>query len=331
MASLFIKDNLITEFGEYYLKRGQNKNRLITALVQPSVTLNRYGRRITTQETRYEMANYDFGKVIQPFKKEFTPISSIKFYPNIINLEEMKVDVSMFPHDIEAGYLGFLAGDTTRSMTEWPIIRWLLEEYIAKQIEKDREMSLTYLGKKVPGSTQTEHCMDGIKEKLIKGATADYKINAVTTGALNESMIFNQIEEFDKQIGDLYLNERVTLFVAPKWLRAYKEAKRANGFYQIKSESDIDENIDFSNHVVAALPSMTGTDDIWASVNNNLLWLTKREGNLSQSSIQLHDREVRILLDWWEGLGFSCNQMVWANEAALTATPVTPETSDSGS
>ena len=318
MASNFDQSKLLTEYGEYYLKSGQNKNRLIRSLVQPAVTLERYARRITTEETTYRMANYDFGKVIQPFKKEFTPISSITFFPNTINLAEMKVDISMFPHDIEAGYLGFLAGDETKTVKDWPIIRWLLEEYVAKQIQADREMSLAYLGKEVPGGTTPEECMDGIKERLKKGHTADYKVNEITgIGTLDETSIFDQIEEFDKQIGDLYLNERVTIFVAPKFLRAYKAAKRANGFYEIKSANDIDERIDFSNHVVAALPSMTGTNDMWASVNNNLLWLTKREGNLSHASVQLHDREVRILLDWWEGLGFACNQMVWATSETV--------------
>jgi len=327
MASKFNQQKLIDEYGAYYLDEGQNKERLVRSLVQPSVTLQRYAARKTTKETTYRAANYEFGSVIQPFSKEFTPISNIIFYPNVINLAEMKVDISMFPHDIEAGYLGFLAGDETRTTKEWPIIRWLLEYYVAKQIQEDRELRLVYRGKKVPGKTTPESCMDGIKEKLIQGFNSDYKVNKIDgIGKLNEATIFDQIEEFDRQLGDLYYNEKVTLFVAPKYLRAYKTAKRANGFYDLKSAADIDERIDFSGHVVAALPSMTGTDDLWASVNNNLMWLTKRDGNLSQASVQLQDREVRILLDWWEAVGFACNQMVWATDETLNLLPV-----DSGS
>jgi hypothetical protein len=172
--------------------------------------------------------------------------------------------------------------------------------------------------------------MDGIKETLIKGAASAYPINVLTgVGALNEVSIFDQIEMFDKKIDPLYFGKNVVLFVAPKYLRAYKEAKRERAVYQTSGASQIDETIDFSGHKVVALPSMINTDDIWAAVPNNLLHLTKREGNLAHASLQLHHYNVDILLDWWEALGFACNQMVWCTEETLQ--PLAPPVIDSGS
>jgi len=334
MPSKLNIQKLQDEFEKFYLDYGQNRSKLIRSLTQPAVTLEQYARRINTRETVFRLANYDFGSLIQPFSTKFEPISDITFYPNETLLAEMKINVSITPHDIEEGYIGFLAGDETRTLKDWPVVRWLMEEYLVKQIAEDKELKMVYKGKKVLGGKTPESCMDGIKEKLIKGATADYPINIITgIGPLSEASIFDKIESFDKQIPDLYNKKRVVLYMAPKWVRAYKTAKRANGFYTIFSEKNIDETIDFSNHLLVGLPSMAGTDDIWASVDNNLLWLAKRESALSQSSIQLHHYNVDILLDWWEAVGFACNQMVWCTEETLNPLPVVtpPETSESGS
>lgn len=332
MASELNIQRLVDSFGEYYLNEGQNRERLIRSLVQPSETVERHARRIQTRETIYRMANYEFDSIIQPFVAKFTPISSIEFFPNEIQLQQMKVNVSVTPHDIQESYIGFLGGDETRTMKEWPIIRWLMEEYLAKQIQADREVKLVYTGKRVIGGTTPETCMDGIREQLIKGVKSDYPINLVTgIGKLTESDIFKQVEDFDKQIHELYQNRPVSIYVAPKWLRAYRQAKRDMGLYNINvgQVNQLDETIDFSNHKLVALPSMTGTDDMWGSVNNNLLWLTKREGNLAQASIQLHHYNVDILLDWFEALGFACNKMVWVSEETVNQVPTPPESSGS--
>lgn len=312
MASIVNAEKIIAEYGKYYLDEGQNKKRLIRSLVQPSETLEKYARHIRTSETTYRMANFQFGSLIQPFSTTFTPVSSIEFFPNEINLSEMKVNVSITPHEIEEGYLGFMAGDSTRTMQEWPIVRWLLEEYLAKQIAADRELKLVYGGKKKAGGVNPEDCMDGIHEKLLQGVESDYPINVISgIGTLDESSIFDQVEHFDEQLPALYNQQMVVIFMAPKWVRAYKKSKRSNNFYFISSEKEIDEKVDFSKHYICPLPSMTGTDHLWASVADNLLWLTKREGNLANASIQLHHYNVDIMLDWWEGVGFACNQMVW--------------------
>ena len=321
MASTLDISKLLSAFEEYYLDAGQNKSRLIRSLVQPAVTFERYARQIRTRETTFRLANYEYGSVIQPFSTKFEPISNIKFFPNETFLEPMKVNVQITPHDIEQGYLGFMAGDETRTLQDWPIVRWLLEEYIAKQIQADRELYITYKGKKKVGGKTPIDCMDGIKERLVKGATADYPINIIKgIGKLNATQIFDQIESFSKGIPDLYVGEKVSIFVAPKWVRAYREAKRDRGTYfiPVNGSNQIDERVDFTNHKLVPLPSMAGTDDIWASVDNNLLWLTKREGNLSQASIQLHHYNVDILLDWWEATNFACNQEVWTTEETVT-------------
>lgn len=314
MASLFNAANILQEYGTYYLNEGQNKQRLIRTLVQPSETLDKYARKIKTDDTIYRMANYTFGDVVRPFRAQFEASSDIEFHPNEIVLRKMKVNIEMTPDEIEEGWLGFLGGDSSRSKKDWPIVRWLMEECIAKQIGEDRELSICYNGVYDAEGTTVNDCMDGIKKLIVNGATADYPINVVSNALVDD--VLASIENFDKAIPAAYTNKKVMIFVAPSVLRAYKEAKRASGFY-MQNTNDWSEKVEFTNHVVVGLPSMEGTGDVWATVPENLLWITKRDGNLANADVQQHDYQVHIMLDWWEGIGFACNQMVWATAEML--------------
>lgn len=319
MPSIIDKSKIIKEFGQYYINEGQNKQRLVRALVQPAVTLEKNAKHIKTAETKWRMANYQFGSLIQPFSNHFNPNSNIEFIPNQIDLHEMKTDIAITPHEIEESYLGFLAGDSTRNMKDWPIVRWLMEEYIAKQISADREQRMVYKGIYNPNGTNPEDCMDGIKQILINGAAnQDYPINVIPIGQLTPNTIFDQVEMFDEAINELYTDQKVIIFMSPYWARQFKKDKRSQGFYVLKNEEDwASMQVDFTNHYICPLPSMSGTNDIWATVPENLIWLTKREGALSNAEIQAHDYDLHIMISWWEGLGFACNQMVWASSEAV--------------
>ncbi len=331
MASLFNAKNIIEEYGRYYIDEGQNKKRLVRALVQPPVTLELNSKHIRTSETKYRLANYTFGNLVKPFKATFEPSSNIEFYPNEIDLRKMKINVEITPDEIEEGWLGFLGGDSTRTKKDWPIVRWLMEEYLAKQIGVDRELNMVYKGKYNANGTTPADCMDGIKELLIKGASASYPINVISgVGALNKDQIFDQIEKFDEKLPALYTNIKVVIFMSPSWVRLYKKDKRSQGFYFIDDVSKLDESVMFTKHVICPLPSMEGTDDIFATVPDNLLWLTKREGNLAQADLQMHDYNLHILLDWWEGIGFACNQMVWTTAETVGASAVDTASPEDG-
>ncbi|MBO4382109.1 MAG: hypothetical protein J5799_04115, partial [Bacteroidales bacterium] len=129
--------------------------------------------------------------------------------------------------------------------------------------------------------------------------------------AFTEENIFDEIEAYDRKIDELYDGENIIHFVAPKWVRAMKTAKRAAGYYFINSPDQINADIDFTKHVVCGVPSMKGTDDIFSTMKENLLWLVNR--NKFDFDIQKENRMVKVLADWMEGVGFGCNAMVWTS------------------
>ncbi|MBO4654664.1 MAG: fibronectin type III domain-containing protein [Bacteroidales bacterium] len=326
MASVLTTTQIVTEYGQYYVKEGQNRSRLFRALQQMPVTLEQHARHIRTTETKYRMANYKTGAVLQPFSTTFNPISNLEFVPNQIDLQKIKVNVRITPDEIEDMWLGFMSGNTTRNKKDWPIVRFLMEEYIAKQIGEDRENNMVYKGIRNDGGSTPGSCLDGIKKQLLDGVgKAEYPINVITgIGALDESSIFDQIEAFDEALPQIYRTQPVTIFVSPKWFRAFMKDRRSQTFYQLRNENDLDTAIDFTGgrHRLVALPSMEGTNDLWATVPNNLLWLTIRDMNTASADVQAIHYDVDIMLDWWEGLGFACNKEVWVSAETVGASAV---------
>ncbi len=313
---------IVSEFGQYYVKEGQNRSRLIRSLQQMPETLEKYARHIRTTETVYRMANYRHGSVLQPFTTTFNPVSEIEFIPNEIKLQKIKVNARFTPDEIEDSWLGFMSGNTTRNKKDWPIVRFLMEEYLAKQIGVDREELMVYKGVRNDAGTTPSACMDGIRKQLIDGVNkSEYPINVIHgIGALDEDSIFDQIEKFDETLPSLYRTQPVIIFVSPKWFRAFMKDRRAQTFYQLRNENDLDTAIDFTGgrHRLVALPSMEGTNDLWATVPDNLLWLTIRDMSTASADMQAIHYDVDVMLDWWEGIGFSCNQMVWTTAETVS-------------
>ncbi len=325
MASVLTTSSIATEYGQYYIKEGQNRSRLYRALTQMPKTLENHARHIRTEETKYRMANYSFGSVVQPFSTTFNPVSDLTFTPNQIDLNKMKVNVRITPDEIEDMWLAFMSGNATRTKKDWPIVRFIMEEYIANQIGADRENYIVYKGKYNAGGTTPADCMDGLHKKLHEGAAnTDYPINTITgIGELDSASIFDQVEAFDHAIDQLYWNAEVNIFVSPEWYRAFLVDRRAQTFYQLRNEGDFDNCIDFTGrrHKLVALPSMAGSKHMWACTPGNLLWLTIRDMNTSSADMQAIHYDVDVMLDWWEGIGFACNKEVWATSETLTTYP----------
>ncbi|MDL2308346.1 hypothetical protein LJC53_02045 [Bacteroidales bacterium OttesenSCG-928-C03] len=303
--------------------------------MQPSETLQ-HGTKMVTDDTIFKLANNIFNPVLQAFQKGFTPKGAVEFIPNPIMLRPMKIDYKFYPTDIESSWFAFLSGESSRTLESWPIVKYMLEEYLVNQAVEDKELNEVYKGvweepeEGVPGLAGKS--MDGFRKHLLDGANhPTYPINVIEgVGELNEDSIFDQLEFYDKQISELYTGKRLIHFVAQKWVRAFKSAKRANGYYFIDGADKINASIDFTQHTVIGLPSMNGTNDIFTTMTENMIHLRKRDLDKIHVDLQKQDREIKFLIHWWEAVGFGCNKLVWTTDATVNAAggttePTTPE------
>jgi hypothetical protein len=69
--------------------------------------------------------------------------------------------------------------------------------------------------------------------------------------------------------------------------------------------------VDFTNVRIVGLPSMKGEKMIWATPKDNFLYLRKARG-MKKPKVEESKREVFLMLDWWEGLGFAYDELVYA-------------------
>ncbi len=321
-------DFIVEEYGKIYQQRGQGLDRIKRALIQKSETLERFATHKRITDDIYEMANDEFQPVLQPFRVPFEPTGGVKFHPNPIVLQHVKVDLHFSPDQIIDSWLGFLEGEGVKR-EQWPITKYMIEVYLKQQIDYDREINAVYFGERDDAGTTPSACMDGIRKKLIAGASASYPINVIENiGKLEADTVLDQVEAFSKSFAPLYQNAPIIICVSQEFKRAFLENKRAAGFYWLNGPQDINSNVDFTKHVVMGLPSMAGSTDMFAFVKGNLLWITRKDK--FAFDVQKEDRYVKVLGDWREGIGFGVNKMVWATKETVNpeATPDTPDTPD---
>lgn len=312
-----------TAYGAYYENAGQNMKRILGMLSQGLVTPG-ICTEIKTDDTVFKLGQLTLGNIVQSFQKGWTPKNVAAFTPNELRLYQFKVDEEINPDDIEATWLGFLAGAGVDRQS-WPLIKFLLEHpeqgYLAK-INSD--MELYEYGKGVyvaptPGAAATTgNSMNGIIKLLTVGVEAE-TINSIDIETLAASTIFDQVELFVDGIAETYQNVKMNVCMSPKWHRAYLRDKRANGFFTLQTAGEVTNGVDFTPQQVVALPSLSGTDTIFATPQTNILHLTKKGTNKTNIKIEEYRRTVSLMCDWWEGIGFGIDGAVWTNIQKVTS------------
>ncbi len=305
-----IVTDIVSEYGAYYIAGGQNEARLKRQLLFGKET-TKWATEVKTSDTVYRLAESTISSLVQAFQKTWTPKGDITFTPNPIQLYKLKVDLDVYPDDIEDNWLGFLANENL-SRKEWPLIRYILEKHLFDKINDDMERLEYYKGVYTAPTAGTAgitgQSMNGLKTFLQSS-----KVNHVTMSALDPATIYDQIEEFYENVKEEYQSVQTVIGLAPKWYRAFLKDKRSLGYYQITDPGEIDNTLDFSPSKVIGLPSMIGTDDIWCTPVGNFLHPTKKGQNAAMVRVEESKRCVSIMTDWWEGLGFGINELVWTN------------------
>jgi hypothetical protein len=310
-------NDIITEFGAYYQKNGQNAARIFQGLRANTVTSELF-TPVLTDETVWRAAQAVQKRILQPFQKAFTPIDGAEFKPVEIKQFKMKVDDEQYPDDLEATWLGFLAA-SGNNRTEWPFVRWYVEAILIPQLKEDEEVNEIFWGVRdeptpnTPGDASTG--MDGIN-KIIMDHITGGRITPITTGALaaDPGDFLDQIEEFVDSINAKYYGANMTLNMsetnARKYRRGYNARYGVNTNALGKNSAEVAE----TNITIMGLPSMLGSNGIWCTPKPNAIKLMKRSENMNKIEIERVDRLVKFYTDFSEGVGFIIPEAVFVNE-----------------
>jgi hypothetical protein len=319
MAETVDVAQLVQDFGNFYINQGQNMNRLRQLFRERSMTPSVF-TPIVTEDTVYRHSISRLGSIVQQFQKQWTPKGKLQFEPREIRLRNIKIDHELYPDEVKETWLGFLSTLTNeQDRKAWPLIRYMLEMEVAPQKEQDMELNAYYKGKyvaPVAGVAGTaSKSLDGIKELLVVG-TSTGNMNDYTSivGALDESTIFDQLEAFASEIHKNFnqLNgQQLNICLSPYWRYKYLKDKRQTLGQNINYDPN-NLTIDFlPNMNIVGLPSMNGTDDMFASPKANMLYCRRTNG-MSAVRVENVDRLVKLYTDWYEGLGFAIDEYVFA-------------------
>lgn len=311
MGSIDAAD-IVNEWGKYYIPGQQNMNRLLQQLRLPRETV-RLAQQMITSATEWRGAKTELGDVVQPFQKEFTENGTLKFTPRTIKLFRLKADLKFYPDDIVESWLGFLARNNLDRRT-WPITRYFAEQEVMPQIFHDLEAKAYWDGKQVDPTAGTagapSEALDGLKTHLDDGVTNGNMNEVNLTNTPSPSTMVDAVEEFVDSFSEAFEMQPIVIGMSKKFLKDYFRDKR-NTFGSNVSFQDEDNMVDYlPNARIIGLPSMSGSDYIWATTQSNFKWLQRQNG-ITTPRVENVDRQVKFYTDWWEGLGFGLDELVY--------------------
>lgn len=323
--------DIVTEFGNYYINQQQNASRLVRLLYRPSVTEQLF-TPIVTDDTVWRMAKTAFSRLLQPFQKSWTPIGEMSAAPISILQYNMKADVEETPDTLKATWLGFLASNDN-DRKAWPFVRWMIEAHLLPKIQEEYELNEIYAGvyaapaTGVAGASGTS--MNGIRKQL-NDLAAGGRITTINLGAIPTSPLAycEYIEAFADAFSRRYANVPMYINVNETLAQRYARGKRdkyGRDINQTAPNQLINGNVpldssiavEFTRHRVVGLPSMGSSTKTWASPGDNMVKLSKASVNMSQFMIESIDRRVKLFTDFWKGVGFYLPEAIFMTDQDL--------------
>lgn len=320
--NVILAADVVAEWKAVYKAEGQNVKDIMTKLTQRSVTAKYFPTRFT-EKTVLEKVSAEFSRVLQRFQKQYTPVGGVKFEPLKIALFKLKIDLQERPDELEESWLGFLA-DKSLNRKEWPFIKWFLMNALI-QAEKDLEMNEIYhgvAGAIVEGTpTEAGASLDGIKVQINRLNTAG-KLDLITMGAVPTDPVeyVEYIEDMIKQVERPLRNELDYVFVQEDGHDLFRDGMRLkyNVNYAQVDDSKITK-LRNDNIQVVGLPSMAGSNKIWATPEWNRQGGFKKPGNENIFQVENIDRLVKAYTDYYKGFGFWIGEYVVSNDVELGA------------
>ncbi len=301
-------DQIVQDFGDYYLDSGQNQQNLHMLPFESFETKDAF-TIVPTDDTILREGNVEVTEILQQYQDDFTPKGEVSIDPVQIPLYKMKIDQEFNPHKLQRTWLGFLTSNNTDTTT-WPFVRWFIEMYLMKQNMEDMEMKAIYKGVYAPPVEgepgEASKVMNGV-DKIIDDFIAANKVTPIAIGALaaDEADFVTQIEEFVQTLPEKYRYMNMELNMNRTNRDKYKRGVRAK--YKANYDpKDIKNYLvaDYENITVVGRPSMAGKNRIWCTPKYNALFGVKGFENANGFQVEKAKRKVAVFTEWWAGCGF---------------------------
>lgn len=317
MATTITSADVVEQFGDYYINNGQNENDIHDTLREQLEDIGDF-TVVDSDDTMLRAANVEYTEVLQAFQTAFTPKGSVTFTPKEIKLFNVKTDQSFYPDALKNQWLAFLTSNDL-DRTTWPFVRWFIEKYVLPQINHDLVKNL-YGAVRVEPTSGTagnaNEAFDGIR-KLINDGIAGDTITPITTGAPNTDpeTWCGQVEAFCQGIPELYWQTTMGLKMSRSLALRYKQGYRKKYSALTLGVTDSMATVtDFEDIQIIGRGSLSGVTKIWATPKLNAIMAFKGGSNRNMVEVEKVDRNVKVYTDFYLGLGFIQDALVWTND-----------------
>lgn len=309
--------DVVSSFGAY-IDQGQTAAKVNQAFILPDNALVRLARNIPTQNEVERSVLGTQSRVAQAFKRKWSPLGDTTLKPHTISLFKHKMDVDLYPDDVEKSWLAFMAGPGIKR-EEWPIGRYIAEVYLLPQYMSDIEMNERVSGVYAAPADDTTPAnagtaMNGLISILDAHITAS-QITPFATGALSSTpnTFVGQIEDFVESIDPKVRKFIKSVQIPMEQMDIWKTGMQSLYNVNYQSEADI-MKVRNQSIRVELVEAQDGTDLIWATTDGNFVRYVKREKNAKAFEMQADKRLLNIFTDHWEGIGFNVPQFVFTND-----------------
>lgn len=310
-------DQIVADFGEYYINEGQNMENLHNVPFEELGTMSAF-TIVPTNNTQLREGNVEFTSVLQQYQEEFTPKGSMTVKPRTIQLFQMKIDQYIRPAKIQRSWVAFLATNKA-TVDEWPLVRYIFEVYLAGQSKEDMEMYAMYNGvfeepeEGQPGDA--DKVMDGINKQFQEFVDAGDLAATVSGSVPSDPVLFvTYCENLIKGIEERHRYTPKELNMNRTFRDRYREGVnlKYNGYYT--QQQNTLSMLNWDNVTITGRASMMGKNRIWTSPKSNCIMGVKGFENVNAFELEREDRKLKAWTDWWCGVGFINPDLIWMND-----------------
>jgi len=295
------------ELGAY--SRTNNKE-IRSMAYQKSVTA-KYMRLVASVKGRFPALQAISGHVVQGFTAVWSPLGITEFRVNELKNFRQKVNYPIKPDDIQASWLADLYSENKKPQ-DMPISQYIINDQLMKKVVADRELLLCKGKYDAAKKNEFGKSMDGIAE-IIRQAMVPGNENPVfqvPLVAITSSNITDQVTDFEQAIPEPLKDLLTRVFMSKSNLEKYRiDYFKRYGVYPSYTDNKGYRTI-LGDRELIGLPGLNGSDVIFSTPDENFLRLIDINDEPVITDIQAQDYDVKIFMEWWEGVQFHTNQMV---------------------
>ncbi|MDF7810498.1 hypothetical protein [Hymenobacter sp. YC55] len=312
---------LKTELGAY----SRTHNKEVRAMAYQKSVTAKYMRTVPAIKGRFPALQSITGRVVQGFQAVWSPLGITEFRVNELKNYQQKVNYPIKPADIQASWLAHLYEENKKPQ-DMPISKYIIEKELMPAVVRDREHLICRGVYDANDLGTFGKSMNGIVKVIELGlaANSENPVYQIPMEAITVANITDQVTEFELALPESIKGFLTKIYMSSSNLEKY----RLDYFKKYGSYPSYTENKGFTtilgSRELIGLPGLNGSDLIFSTPDENFLRLIDLNDEPVITDVQALDYDVKIFMEWWEGVAFWTNQLVVAGVIGGNITGLAP-------